>query len=234
MHIPKRILFLCLLFCLPCCFAFAQGLAPSRLTIPGGPPGVYLTMPLKELLAQRKNIKALSIFDDRPIKDRQIDPESKRGMLLEDYKNTQFQHGIYFIQDGKLLVLGAFSEYQGKVPASVRKNFLTDLVKVYGQPDSAIVVTEGTGKYNYNIPALFWHLPTATVSATITPDTTGSGAPIKSVIEVKIYASEYIVDGRKSPIKVPYNVPQITNAQREKILAPLLASLKKIPVSVKK
>ena len=217
----------CLLFCLMPA-VLAQDKPVTRLLIPGGPPDVYLTMPLKELLAQRKNIKDFSIFDDRPPKDRQIDPESKRGMLLEHYKNTQFQDAVYFIQDGKLLGLGAYSEYQGKIPAAVRQKFLSDVVKAYGQPDGAVVVKEAKSGIEYNIPMLLWHLPSANIGVELTPDKINSLAPEESLIGFRMFSPEYYADGGMPLKELPYNFAKLTEQQRKAILEPLQAAVKKI------
>lgn len=198
----------------------------TRLVIPAGPPGVYLAMPANELLAHRKSIKTFNFFDDRP--NRPVDPKVKEGIVFEEFKNTQFRDVVYFIQDEKLLGIAAFADYQGKIPAAVRQKFLSDVVKAYGQPDGAVVVSEARGGVQYNTPTLLWHLPTANIGVGMTPDKINSHAPKKSLLQIKMFSPELHTENKVPFKELPYDFPKLTEQQRKAILEPLQAAVKKI------
>ena len=118
--VKQHLAFLFLLCCLPISQLFAAGeptpKAAVQITVPGGNPNIYLRMPLKELLQQRKNAKPFVLFDSSHSPP---NPEVLTQTLSEDYeKDAQFQNGLYFVRYGFILAIVLGSQSQGKIPGS--------------------------------------------------------------------------------------------------------------------
>ena len=195
-----------------------------QIPVPGENPNIYLRMPLKELLQQRKNAKPFVFFDNS---HHPPDPEVLTQTLIEHYeKSAQFQDGLYFVQHGFLLAILLGSYSQGKIPFEKRQELLSSIVKAYGQPDAATVVELGMGKHAHSSPAFFWHLSSVTIAFAVGQNEVNSIDAKNSSFELKMYVDQYMTATTRK--KVPFNLPNVTPQQWKAILAPLRAALTKV------
>lgn len=182
--------------------------------MPGDIGNIIMAMPLKDLIAIRKNLKNFDFTGNRA-----IDTDEPDASLFEDLDNTAlFDHVLYGFENFLLSHIVLFAE-KSDSKNQHRDLFLKQVLKLYGDPDEIVVVHQPI-KEAYNAPGLIWRQRNLLLMADFTLDSSGKRS---GYYQLKIFDMNM-----KAP-KPLYMVPVLEESEKAKIIAvtdSLLASLR--------